>query len=141
MEKIMKHYKISFLVLFVLILSGCSEQKKEQTITKPIPKAQEIKVIEVKKIEEVVIKKDYTIDEIYNSKCIECHASNGSGNTEKLTPSMIGQSEEEIRDSLTDIEDDKGHIVMEHNREKIVDAGMKYSAKDMAAYMYKRFNK
>ncbi|WP_321779608.1 cytochrome c [Sulfurimonas sp.] len=137
----MKNYKTVVLILSLFIFGGCSEEKKEQTLTKPTPKVQKIKVIEVKKIKENAIKKEYTIEEIYNTKCIECHASNGSGNTEKLTPTMIGQSEEEIRDSLTDIEDDKGHIVMEHNREKIVDAGMQYSAKDMAKYMYERFNK
>lgn len=85
--------------------------------------------------------KKYTMDEIYNSMCIECHSSNGSGNTEKLTPSMIGQSEVEITQELQDIEADKGHIVMEHNRGEILKKGMQYSAKDMASYMFKRFNK
>ncbi|MEA2098734.1 MAG: c-type cytochrome [Campylobacterota bacterium] len=80
------------------------------------------------------------MDEIYNSMCIECHSSNGSGNTEKLTPTMVGQSETEIRESLVEIEKDKGHIIMEHNRDQILKKGMNYSSKDMASYMYKRFN-
>jgi cytochrome c553 len=83
----------------------------------------------------------YTMDEIFNRMCIECHSSDGSGNTEKLTPSMIGQSEEEIRDSLVEIEKDKGHIIMEHNRGEIIKMGMQYSAQDMAKYMHKRFTK
>ncbi len=139
MEKFMKNYKTALLVIALLVLSGCSEEKKEQTKTvQKAPKVQEVKPVEVKK---EIVHKQYTIEEIYNTKCIECHATDGSGNTEKLTPTMIGQSLEEITNSLTDIEDDKGHIVMEHNREKIVDAGMEYGAKDMATYMYNRFNK
>ncbi|WP_324171745.1 cytochrome c [Sulfurimonas sp.] len=137
----MKNYKTAFVAVFLLTLSGCSEQKEEQTKTMQAPKVQEIKVIEVAQVKQEIVQKQYTIEEIYNTKCIECHATDGSGNTEKLTPTMIGQSLEEITDSLTDIEDDKGHIVMEHNREKIVDAGMEYGAKDMATYMYNRFNK
>jgi cytochrome c553 len=84
--------------------------------------------------------KKYSMDEIYNLMCIECHSSDGSGNTEKLTPSMVGQSEEEMLSSLIDVENDDGHIIMEHNRGEIIKKGMKYSAKDMAAYMYVRFN-
>ncbi|MEA3554259.1 MAG: cytochrome c [Campylobacterota bacterium] len=34
----------------------------------------------------------YTMEQIYNKMCIECHSSDGSGNTDKLTPSMIGQT-------------------------------------------------
>ncbi len=83
----------------------------------------------------------YSMDEIYNSMCIECHSANGSGNTEKLTPSMRGQSQKEMRDSLVEIEQDKGHIIMEHNRDEILKLGMEYSANDMASYMYKRFTK
>ena len=83
----------------------------------------------------------YTMIQIYNNMCIECHSSDGSGNTDKLTPSMIGQSEKEIRDSLLEIEKDKGHIIMEHNRGEIMKMGMEYSAQDMAKYMYNRFTK
>ncbi|MEA3512228.1 MAG: hypothetical protein U9R37_01360 [Campylobacterota bacterium] len=83
----------------------------------------------------------YTMEQIYNKMCIECHSSNGSGNTDKLTPSMIGQTQQEIKISLIDIEKDNGHIIMEHNRGKILEMGMKYSASDMSKYMYERFNK
>jgi len=83
----------------------------------------------------------YTMDEIYNNMCIECHSTDGSGNTDKLTPTMIGQSQEEIYDSLVEIEKDEGHIIMEHNRGEILKKGMKYSAKDMASYLHKRFTK
>ncbi len=83
----------------------------------------------------------FTMEEIYNKMCIECHSSDGSGNEDKLTPSMIGQSLKEIRTDLLDIEKDKGHIIMEHNREKILEMGMQYSAKDMSEYMFKRFKK
>ena len=81
----------------------------------------------------------YTMEQIYNNMCIQCHSSDGSGNTEKLTPSMTDLSESEIRDSLLDVEDDNGHVIMEHNRGQILKKGMEYSAKDMATYMYKRF--
>jgi len=73
--------------------------------------------------------------------CIICHSSNGSGNTEKLTPSMIGQSQKDIEQALLDIENDKGHVVMEHNRGEIIKRGMQYSESDMATYMYQRFTK
>ena len=87
------------------------------------------------------VKKTYTMDEIYNTMCIECHSADGSGNTEKLTPSMRGQSEADIFQALKDVEADNGHIIMEHNRGEILKKGMEYSAKDMASYMFKRFNK
>ncbi len=83
----------------------------------------------------------YSMEHIYNNMCIECHSSDGSGNTQKLTPSMIGQSEKEIEDALIEIEKDQGHIIMEHNRGEIIKMGMKYSAKNMAEYMHKRFSK
>ncbi len=84
--------------------------------------------------------KTYTMDEIYNNMCIECHASDGSGNTEKLTPAMKSQTQAEMEQELKEVEADDGHIIMEHNREQILKKGMQYSAKDMAAYMFKRFN-
>ena len=86
-------------------------------------------------------KDKYTMDEIYNTMCIECHSSDGSGNTEKLTPSMIGQNEKEIYDSLVEVENDRGHIIMEHNRGEIFKKGMNYPAKGMSTYMIKRFSK
>ena len=89
----------------------------------------------------LVASDNYTMEQIYNKMCIECHSSNGSGNTDKLTPSMIGQTQNEIETSLKDVENDNGHIIMEHNRGKILEMGMKYSADEMAEYMFKRFNK
>ena len=83
----------------------------------------------------------YTMEQIYNKMCIECHSSDGSGNTDKLTPSMIGQSLKDIKTSLVDVENDDGHIIMEHNRGEILKMGMEYSADDMAQYMYNRFKK
>jgi len=83
----------------------------------------------------------YSMEEIYNIMCIECHSSNGSGNTDKLTPSMKDQTLQEISNSLREIEKEKGHIIMEHNRGEIIKQGMKYPAEDMAKYMYERFKK
>lgn len=83
----------------------------------------------------------YTMEQIYNNMCIECHGPSGLGNTEKLTPSMKNLSQQEIEDSLLDVEDDNDHVIMEHNRGEILKKGMQYSAKDMASYMFKRFNK
>jgi cytochrome c553 len=83
----------------------------------------------------------YTDEQIYNKMCIECHSFDGSGNTEKLTPSMIGESQEEIERSLVEIENDKDHVIMKHNRTKILEMGMEYSAKSMAEYMHTRFTK
>ncbi len=83
----------------------------------------------------------YSMEHIYNNMCIECHSADGSGNTEKLTPSMIGQNEKEIKNALIEIEKDQGHIIMEHNRGEIIKMGMQYPAKNMAEYLYKRFSK
>lgn len=86
--------------------------------------------------------KQYSMEEIYNKMCIECHSSDGSGNTDKLTPSMKEDSLEEIEAALKEVENsDICHIVMGHNREKILEKGMEYKAKPMAKYMFNRFNK
>jgi cytochrome c553 len=125
-----------------LVFTGCSDSKQEksepaaqapttQTVTQTSSQALEKKPLE---------KKVYTIDEIYNHMCVECHSSDGSGNTEKLTPSMKNLTQKEIEDSLVDVENDKGHVIMEHNRGEILKMGMEYSAKDMAEYMFKRFS-
>ena len=89
----------------------------------------------------IMAKDTYTMEQIYEKMCIECHSSNGSGNTDKLTPSMRDETLNDITDSLKEVENDNGHIIMNHNREKILEMGMEYSAKDMAEYMYKRFHK
>ncbi|MEA1914393.1 MAG: hypothetical protein U9N30_03660 [Campylobacterota bacterium] len=85
-------------------------------------------------------KNGYTMEEIYNKMCIECHSADGSGNTEKLTPTMRDLSLVEIEEALKEVENENGHIIMEHNREKINEMGMEYGAKDMSEYMYNRFN-
>ena len=51
---------------------------------------------------------------------------------------------QEMTTSLKDIEKNKDsfdHIIMEHNRDKIFEKGMKYSAEEMSEYMFKRFHK
>jgi len=83
----------------------------------------------------------YTMKQIYEKMCIECHSDNGSGNTDKLTPSMRGETLEDIIVSLKEVEDDNGHVIMNHNREKILEKGMDYSAEAMSEYMFKRFHK
>lgn len=139
------NYKTTVFVLCSIIaFTGCSDSKTEtsqETKVKEITKAEHKPTVAVNAPKENLITKEYTMEEIFNSMCIECHRSDGSGNTEKLTPSMIGQSEAEIRDSLLEIEADVKHVVMEHNREKILEQGMEYSAQDMAKYMHTRFNK
>jgi cytochrome c553 len=138
------YYKTTAFIFSALILfSGCSESKREQTAdvkTKEPVQIEQKAEAQVIAQEEVVVKKDYTIEEIYNSMCIECHSADGTGNTEKLTPSMATLTEQEMIIALKDIEADQGHIIMEHNRGEIIKMGMEYAAEDMAAYMHKRFN-
>lgn len=86
-------------------------------------------------------KSDYTMTQIYDKMCIECHSADGSGNTDKLTPSMRDESLQDILVSLKEVEDDNGHVIMNHNRDKILEKGMDYSANEMAEYMFKRFHK
>jgi cytochrome c553 len=137
------YYKTTALVICSLLaLSGCGDTKNEKNEEAHTQKTQEVKPAvkaEPKESKKVIVKKDYTIEEIFNSMCVECHSPDGSGNTEKLTPSMAGESKEEIKAYLLDIEKDKGHIVMQHNRGEILKMGMKYSAEDMAEYMSKKF--
>lgn len=135
-------YKTTILFLsLAFALTGCSDTKKEESKqTKQALTAktepQTAKIIKEKPEQ----KKIYNIDEIYNHMCIECHSADGSGNTEKLTPSMRNLSQKEIEDSLLEVENDNGHVIMEHNRGEIIKMGMEYSAKDMAEYMFKRFS-
>jgi len=86
----------------------------------------------------------YTMKQIYDEMCIECHRSDGSGNTDKLTPSLKDSTLQEMITSLKDVEKNKDsfdHIIMEHNRDKIIEKGMQYSAKEMSEYMFNRFHK
>ena len=139
------NYKTTALIFSALMLfTGCSDgqtQKTAKTKTQePVKIEKKIKAEQVP-AKEIIVKKDYTTEEIYNSMCIECHSDDGSGNTEKLTPSMTTLTQKEIEDALLDVEKDQGHIIMEHNRGEIIKMGMEYSAKNMAEYMFKRFSK
>ena len=138
------YYKITALVIgSLLLLAGCSDsttEKTPETATKePVKILQKAEAARAP-IEEIVVKQDYTIEEIYNAMCIQCHSSDGTGNTEKLTPSMATLSQQEMLEALKEVEADQGHVVMEHNRGEIIKMGMEYSAGDMAKYMYDRFN-
>jgi cytochrome c553 len=82
----------------------------------------------------------YTMNEIYNQMCIQCHSSDGSGNPDKLTPSMRDRSLSEIQLALWDIEQEKDHIIMSHNREKILEKGMQYNIIEMSKYLYKKMH-
>ena len=137
------NYKATAFILSTLIaFSGCSDSKTEQTAeVKTQTPLKIVPVAETTAVKVVEVKKEYSLEEIYNTMCIVCHSTDGSGNTEKLTPSMLGQSEEEMKNSMIEIEKDEGHIIMEHNRGQILKRGMEYSASDMAGYMYKRFTK
>lgn len=139
------NYKTTTLILTTFMLfAGCSDsqtQKNETQEPAKIEKALKIIKVEEVKTQQVIVKKDYTIEEIYNSMCVECHSPDGTGNTEKLTPSMAGLSQEEMKDALLEVENDDGHVIMEHNRGQILKMGMEYGAKDMAKYMFEKFNK
>ena len=137
------NYTTSLLTLCsIILLNGCGDSAKEtpkEVITKePVVVAQKMPIKEVPV--KAIIKKDYTIDEIYEAMCITCHSSDGSGNTEKLTPSMSDLTEKEMYTALKEVEDDEGHVIMEHNRGQIIKMGMEYKAEDMSSYMFKRFN-
>jgi len=108
------NYKTTTLILGALmLLVGCSDSKIQNSEVKESKKALEIiKVEAVAKQEQAIVKKDYTIEEIYNSMCIECHSADGTGNTEKLTPSMATLTEQEMVDALKDVEADQGHVIM-----------------------------
>lgn len=137
----MKAKTILLLSALSLIITGCSDSQTQEAT-----KIKEIKNTTAQKQETQIaqevsdVKKVYMIAEIYNSMCVECHSSDGSGNTEKLTPSMATLSQKEMQDALLEIENDDGHIIMQHNREQILKMGMQYKAEEMAQYMFTRFN-
>lgn len=140
----MNYKTTAFLLGFIMLFVGCSDsqtQKTTQAQTKEPLKVEQTLKAEVTPVKEVALKKDYTIAEIYNSMCVECHSPDGSGNVEKLTPSMADLSEQEMYDTLIEVEKDQGHVIMEHNRGQIIKMGMEYSAKDMAEFMFKQFGK
>ncbi|MEA3228008.1 MAG: hypothetical protein U9P38_02930 [Campylobacterota bacterium] len=135
----MNYKNILFSLSLFFIFSGCNDADENSSVSV----SNKFLTVETKNTAnpQVVSSKDYTIDEIYNSMCIECHSTDGSGNSDKLTPSMVKLTQNEIYVALKDVENDKGHIIMEHNRGEILKMGMEYSAKDMAEYMHKRFSK
>ena len=137
------NYKTMLLSLYtIILLSGCNDkesvQENRSKESTPVVHKTTAEVIPTTK---GIVKKDYTIEEIYSSMCITCHSSDGSGNTEKLTPSMADSTQEEMFIALKEIENDKGHIIMDHNRGEIFKMGMEYKAEDMAHYMFQRFHK
>ena len=149
----MNYTKTIYTLASVLLLVGCSDSQNETkntTVSKeplkiieaPAIKAPKVQAPKVQTPLEVSIPtENFSMEKIYNSMCIICHSADGSGNTEKLTPSMTHLSEQEMVSELKEVEADEGHIIMEHNRGEILKMGMEYKAKDMAKYMFDRFNK
>ena len=137
----MNYTKVILTLSSLILLSGCSDSEKKSAIKEPL------KIIEVAPMQAPTKKSTpvaveiHTMENIYNTMCIECHSDNGTGNTEKLTPSMEHLSKAEMITALKEVEADQGHIIMEHNRGEILKMGMEYHAEDMAEYMFKRFNK
>jgi len=137
------NYKTSLLSLCaVIILTGCNDIAKE-SVEQENQIVTHKSIVQEEKTPKNIVKKDYTIDEIYNEMCITCHNSDGSCNTEKLTPALKDATEIEILTALKEIEDEdaKHHIIMKHNHDQILKMGMNYKAEEMAQYMFKRFNK
>ncbi|MFT7002994.1 MAG: cytochrome c553 [Sulfurimonas sp.] len=127
-------------IIMILTLSACSDENTTKTIAATETVAASEPVASTEAVAESAPIK-YTMEQVYNEMCIKCHSTDGSGNTERLVPSMKGFAQNEIEEALLEVEDDNGHVVMEHNREQILKKGMEYSAKEMSAYMFKRFNK
>ena len=134
-----KRKNVLLVIFSIILLSGCSDSQTKSSQNAPAKES--LKIVEVQTpTKKAQIKKDYSIAEIYDSMCIQCHSSDGSGNTEKLTPSMTHLSEKEMITELKEVEADQGHIIMEHNRGEILKMGMEYQAEDMAKYMFQKFN-
>jgi len=134
------HYKTTlFTLTTLLLLSGCSDSVQNSQNKEPLKIIHTAPLTAPQSIG--IVKKDYSISEIYDAMCIICHSADGSGNTEKLTPSMEHLTKAEMITALKEVEADQGHIIMEHNRGEILKMGMEYHAEDMATYMYERFNK
>ena len=97
-----------------MLFTGCSDSRTEKTVqtkTQESVKIEKKVKAEASPIKETSTKVEYTIQEIYNAMCIECHNTDGTGNTEKLTPSMATLTQEEMIGALKDVEADKGHII------------------------------
>jgi cytochrome c553 len=144
----MKLTSTILLSVSTLFLLGCSDSNTQQikqvsTDNSPTKKIE----VEVKKKDktakiskEIENKQEYTLHETYEYMCKECHSKDGSGNPDKLTPSMVDNSQDEIYEALVEVEEGEGHIIMEYNHGEIIKMGMQYPPKDMAKYMYERFH-
>lgn len=88
----------------------------------------------------------YSVAEIYNQMCSNCHGLKAEGNPEKKGPSLNDMSKNELEMELYDLQSDgfqssgSGNEVMSHNQQKIEDKGMIYHPEDMANYIYHNFN-
>jgi len=90
--------------------------------------------------------KEYSVSEIYNQMCVNCHGKKAEGNPKKKGPSLNDMSKQELSYELFDLvangsqSSGSNHEVMEHNQKKIVKKGMTYHPDDMASYIYFNFN-
>lgn len=91
--------------------------------------------------------KKYSNEEIYSNMCSKCHGIDGEGNPKKKGPALNNIEMNELEISLFDLRSGGAyqssgtdHDVMEHNMQKIIEKGMDYEPKDMAKYIFLKFN-
>lgn len=91
--------------------------------------------------------KKYSIEEIYSNMCSKCHGIDGEGNPKKKGPALNNIDISELEISLYDLKSGGSyqssgtdHDIMEHNMQKIIEKGMDYNPKDMAKYIFMKFN-
>ena len=90
--------------------------------------------------------KQYSVAEIYDQMCSNCHGVNAEGNPEKKGPSLNDMTKNELAYELFDLvangsqSSGSSNEVMEHNQKKIMKKGMTYHPDDMALYIYSNFN-
>lgn len=91
--------------------------------------------------------KEYSVAEVYDQMCSNCHGVNAEGNPEKKGPSLNDMSKNELAYELFDLvangsqSSGSSNEIMEHNQKKIMKKGMTYHPDDMALYIYTNFNK
>lgn len=82
---------------------------------------------------------------VYTKHCALCHGARAEGNPKVPdAPALNHLSKEELATKLSDIKGDgfdNAHERMEKNNKIIELRGMKYDSRDMAEYIYSRFNK
>ena len=89
--------------------------------------------------------KEYSVAEIYDQMCSNCHGMKAEGNPKKKGPSLNDMSKHELSYELFDLvangsqSSGSDHEVMEHNQKKIIKKGMTYHPDDMALYIYSTF--